>query len=96
MIEFNKKRDRIVTDVLPISKEDFINILIINKPSKIFNSPYSTKIPCWVITEYLENNRIKYFANGWADKTPVEESIENVYDSWKSQGLTNSYFENEL
>lgn len=63
----------------PFSQEQFISVLSEKKPKEIFNSYYSLTRPCWVITEYLGDNKIKYFSNGWQDRTPIEESIENLY-----------------
>lgn len=92
MIEFNTKEQVISTKINVVSKIEFIKILNNYKPKDIFNSHYSQTIPCWVILEYLGNNKVKYFAQGWADKTPVVEPMENLYNSWKLQGLDNCFF----
>jgi len=75
-----------------LSFEEFKKLLLEYKPKNIINMPYSAKKPCWVITEYLDNDRIKYFANGWADKTPVEASFEDIHSSWLIQGLNHCHF----
>ena len=86
-MKFQTIKKRIVTDVIPFTKEEFINALNEHKPKEIFNSHYSSKVPCWTITEYLGNDRVKYFAQGWTDRTPIEESMENLHTSWRLQGL---------
>ena len=90
-MKFQTTKQRTVTDVRPFTQEEFINALNEHKPKEIFNSHYSSKVPCWIITEYLSNNRIKYFAHSAADKTPIELSMENLYKSWKTQGLEECY-----
>lgn len=72
--------------------DTFIKTLYEYKPNNIFNSKFSNSYPCWVIVNYLPGNRIKYFANGWADKTPIIEDLKDVYTSWKIQGLKYCYF----
>lgn len=88
------KKERTVVDYTVFTEEEFKKALLVNKPKKIFNTHYSTKKPCWIITEYLDNDRVKYYADGWAQKEPVEEKISNIYVSWKNQGLRECYFEN--
>ena len=90
-MKFHTTKERTVIDVIPFTKEQFIKALNENKPTEIFNSHYSSKVPCWTITEYLGDNRVLYFAHGWADKTPVEESMENMYTSWLIQGFQECY-----
>jgi hypothetical protein len=89
---FHKKIEVIKTIREIFSLEEFKKILNENKPNEIFNTEYSRKKPCWIITEYLDENNIKYYADGWANKTPISESIENIYTSWRIQGLENCYF----
>ena len=72
--------------------DTFIKTLYEYKPNNIFNSKFSNSYPCWVIVNYLPGNRIKYFANGWANKTPIIEDLKDVYTSWKIQGLKYCYF----
>lgn len=88
------KKERKVIDYIVFTEEEFAKSLLENKPKNIFNTHYSTKNPCWVITEYLDNGNVKYYATGWAKKEPVEEKISNIYVSWKNQGLRECYFEN--
>lgn len=86
-MKFHTTKRRQVSDVIPFTEEQFVKALNDNKPTEIFNPHYSSKVPCWTITEYLGNNRVKYFADVWSDRTPVEESLENLYRSWIFQGL---------
>lgn len=89
---FHTKREikTIVYDV--VSLEEFKIILKEYKPTKIFNVPYSKTVPCWYITEYIDDNTISYYANSFADKTPIIADIEKVYKSWRIQGLDECYF----
>lgn len=89
---FHTTKERIVIDKISFDLTRFCNTLNAFRPKEIFNSQYSENIPCWIITEYLEGNRVKYYANGWADKTPIEESMENIHCSWKIQGLIDCFF----
>lgn len=90
-MEFCTKKERIVIDYVPFTVDQFINTLNAHKPREIFNPPYSTKSPCWIITDYLENGSVKYFADGWYNKTPVEVTMERLYRKCISQGLTNCH-----
>lgn len=91
-MNFYTEKERIVVDKEVFTEEQFIKTILENKPREIFNPPFSMKIPCWTITEYLENGNIKYYAYSWSDKTPKEKSLSDVYKSWKHQGLINCNF----
>ena len=90
-MNFYTERSRNVIDRITFTLEEFIDTLNKYKPKEIFNYYYSSIVPCWTITEYLENGNVKYFAQGWAHKNPVEESMDNLYKSWLLQGLDKCY-----
>jgi hypothetical protein len=93
---FFKTEKKEVNINIPFTEMEFINILNEQKPKNIINPMYSSKKPCWVIREYLENNIVKYFADGWADKTPQYRSMRDLYNEFNIQGLASCYFENDL
>jgi len=57
------------------------------------NPQYSPGVACWNIEEYLPGGRIRYWAHGWADKTPGEVSYEDFYKMLRISGLQGCYFE---
>ncbi len=83
---------RIVEDSIVITKEEFIDILNTKKPFQIFCPDYSTTKSLWVIVAYPGDNQVTYYATSWADKTPVMDSMSNIYTSWRIQGLVDYYF----
>ena len=93
LILFSKQQQRVINNTVCVTKEEFIEILNNNKPKEIFNRPYSLSKPCWVITEYLGNNKVKYYAKSWVDKTPTELSMESLYKSWSEAGLSECFIE---
>lgn len=92
---FFKTEKQVVDINIPFTEMEFINILNEQKPKNIINPLYSSKKPCWVITEYLKNNIVKYFADNWSNKTPQHRSIRELYNEFSIQGLTCCYFEND-
>ena len=90
-LNFHTTEQKTVNKIVIFTIEKFIDTLNLYQPKEIWNSEYSSKIPCWTITEYLGNNRVKYYASGWADKTPVEDSMEKLYKEWCIQGLERCY-----
>lgn len=93
-MEVNLYKNKEIINVVkePILLSEFKQTLNQHKPTEFFNNSYSRVTPCWVITEYLDENTVMYYANGWADKTPREVSIEKLYNTWRIQGLNNTMF----
>jgi hypothetical protein len=85
----NREVTKIVTETVSLDK--FKAILIKHKPKEIYCAKYSTKKPCWYITEYTDVNSVKFYADNWYDKTPMEMSFESLYTSWRIQGLNECY-----
>ena len=92
IIEFNHKTQRTITDAKLISLEEFIKILQTYKPKEIWCNQWSTKKPFLVITEYLDDNRIKAICNAISDLTPQETTIEQIYKKYRYGGLSDSHF----
>src|ERR1700741_3414135 len=86
-----KIKTRTVQDRVSFTLEELTEALCKFKPKEIFNTHYSDKVPCWFITEYLGDNKIKYYAHN-SDRIPQERTIESFYDSIKYQGLDGCYF----
>lgn len=83
-------RERTVVDKISFTKEQFIDIISSDKPTEIQNDEWSSRMPFIVITEYNENG-IKYYCNGAADKTPEQKTIEQLYNFLRYQGLDDCY-----
>lgn len=63
------------------------------KPKEIYNLHYSPAKPCWIIDEYFEDDSVSYHADSWADKKNYGKvSLETLYNSWRAQGLQQSFF----
>lgn len=92
IIEFNHKTQRTVTDTKLVTLEEFIEILQTYKPKEIWCNMWSTKKPFLIITEYLDDNKIKVFCNADSDLTPRKTSIEQIYKSHRYGGLSDSHF----
>lgn len=75
-----------------ITLGEFYQLLHTYRPTEFYNTMYSEKTPCWVITEYINANTVMYYANGWADKTPQEITIERLYQSWNIEGMNYTKF----
>ncbi len=88
--KFSTLKERTVTDIVPFTKEQFIEMMSSQKPKEIFNGEWSERYPFIVIVEYNESG-IKFYCNGRADKTPEQKTIEQLYDWLKYQGLSESY-----
>ncbi len=93
-MEVNLYKDKeVVTTVREqVSLLEFYQILHTYKPTEFYNTMYSEKTPCWYITEYINANTVMYYANGWADKTPQEITIERLYQSWNIEGMKYTKF----
>lgn len=91
---FYNKKDRVLTDYIPFTEDEFIKTMLEKKPKEIFHSFYSSDKPCWVITEYVDEKTIKYYSNSWADKTPIKVELINFYKYLSNQGLQKCSFEN--
>ena len=89
---FHNKREIIEIVKNEVTFEQFKKMLNENKPKEIFNSEYSVETPFWYITDYLDENSIKYYANIWSDKTAEIAPIDTVYQSWLLQGLEHCFF----
>jgi hypothetical protein len=89
------KRERVVIDYIPFSEKEFIDILLKQTPKEIFHEFYSKEKPCWVITNYVDEKTIEYFATSWANKTPITIELTNFYRYISNQGLQQCSFKNE-
>lgn len=89
-----KEETKIISSTMSLIQ--FKALLKTNKPLQIYNSDYSSEKPCWYITEYFEDDKVKYYADNWADKTAKTIAIDDLYQSWKIQGLEKSYFKKEI
>jgi hypothetical protein len=92
---FYTKKERVVIDYIRFTEKEFIDILLKEKPKEIFHGYYSKEIPCWVITNYIDEETIEYFATSWYDKTPQESKLTNFYRYISNQGLTECSFESK-
>jgi hypothetical protein len=87
---FSTTKQRVVTDVVPLTKEQFSEMMYSEKPTEIYNWHWSDKNPFIVITEYNENG-VLFYCSGLADKTPEQISVQRLYDFLKYQGLSECY-----
>lgn len=92
---FYNKKERVVVDYIRFEEKEFIETLLKEKPKKIFHNFYSKEKPCWIITNYLDENKIEYYADSWSNKTPIVAELTNFYKYVNNQGLTKIYFETE-
>lgn len=90
-IQFATRETRTVTDLKPVSSEEFVRILQKYKPREIYNSQWSSKTPLYFITEYSEDSFMMY-CNGRADRTPYKNTPQGLFDSLKYQGLSDCFF----
>lgn len=79
-----------------VTFNEFKRLMNLHKPKELFVPAYSEKTPSWVITEYLDDDNVLYYATGWADKTPVKESLNNLYLYWRHQGLNQCKFYSKI
>ena len=91
-IYFNVPKEVVKTINDTMTSFQFKALLTRSMPFEIFNSHYSTKKPCWYIAQYIDEDTVLYYADNWADKTPKEITLDDLYESWKLQGLENCYF----
>ena len=91
-INFYKTRQETRTVKETINLGEFYALLLTYKPREIFNLHYSSKTPCYYITEYINANTVMYYANAWVDKTPQAITIEKLYNMWRIEGLDNCVF----
>ncbi len=91
---FHNIRKTVITITELVTLSQFKKMLNENKPTEIFNSQYSKNIACWFITKYIGKTHVKYYAHAWANKTPVESTIEELYKDWSIQGLKYCFFTN--
>lgn len=76
-----------------VSLEEFTRILLKSRPRELYHSYYSEKTPCWYIVDYFaKENKVVFFAEGWADKTPKKVTLEKFYDELSGQGLQFCFF----
>lgn len=82
-----------VTDKVLVTKEEFIALMKQNKASEIYHEYWSKTKPCWVITEYLDDDYIMYYSNAWAkeDRIPIRKKLDLLYKSLKIQGLEHCF-----
>jgi hypothetical protein len=77
-----------------LTSDQFREVMLRKKPSEIYDPSYSEKTPCWRITEYSSRIHYEeivfYVADAWADKTPKQISLEELYN--QIQCLENCYF----
>jgi hypothetical protein len=92
---FYTKKERVIVDYTRLEEKEFATLLQKEKPKEVFHNFYSKENPCWAITDYLEENRIKYYATSWANKTPIIVELTKFYRYLSNQGLTEVYFEND-
>lgn len=90
-VNFNTIERKIIEVSKVVSLKDFKRILNDYQPKEIFNSHYSDKTPCWIITEYINEDNVKYYANAWSDKNSKEVTIKTFYDYLRIEGLNNCY-----
>ena len=88
---FSKKAQRTVTYWRIVDLEEFIEIMTKHKPTEIRCDCWSSKMPIYVITEYLQDNRVMAFCNSYEDKSPSEITLEDIYKSLRYGGLSDSY-----
>src|ERR1035438_721287 len=87
---FHIRKDRIVTDIVQFTKEQFIEVMNSEKPSEIVHSAWNNITPFIIITEYNEYG-IKFFCNGNADKRPEQTTLGQLYEFLRYQGLEDCY-----
>ena len=75
-----------------LSMDEFVDLMILHKPTGIFNTYYSSKSPCWHITEYIHDFTIMYYAHSYADKTPRMINLDDFYRMISVQGLASCHF----
>lgn len=93
---FHTKRERTVVDLISFKREQFCETINTAKPNEIYNGVWSERLPFIVVKEYNEEGLI-YFCNGWADKTPRQSTVDELYEYLRYQGMSESYFvENTL
>ena len=88
---FSKVKERVVKDVTPFDRIEFLSAFLKNRPTEIWCDEWSSKAPLYVITEYKENS-IMCYCNSAADKTPTEQDQDYIYYQLKYAGLAQSYF----
>ena len=91
-VNFYKYKQIVKSVKEEVTLSEFYELLHKHRPTEFFNTHYSEKTPCWVITEYLNANTVMYYANSWVDKTPRKISIEKLYRTWLYEGLNNIKF----
>ena len=91
-IEFNHKTKRTVTDTRLVTLEEFTAILQKHKPKEIWCNEWSSKKPFLIISEYLDDDKIKVACNAHSDQTPQESTIQRIYKSYRYGGLSDSHF----
>lgn len=87
---FYTPTQRTVTDNVPFTKEQFIELITTQKPKEIFNSEYSGKTPLHIITEHGDGY-VMYYCTGAADKTPHKMTLTEFYDYCRLSGIANFY-----
>lgn len=80
-----------VTDKILVTKEEFVALMQQNKASEIYHGYWSKTKPCWVITEYLDDDCVMYYSNAWAKKEPIRKRLDLLYSSLKIQGLEHCF-----
>jgi len=86
---FATYKERKVTDVTPITREKFIELISSEKPFEIYHSQWSKVTPFIIISEY-DGDNLKWRYS--TDKDNDLTSIGELYDSIQYQGITNCYF----
>jgi hypothetical protein len=89
---FHTVKKIITNEIKTVTLDEFKEMLLTNRPTEIYNSFYSSKVPCWYITQYDGNDSVWFYAHSSADKTPHQMSIDRLYNHLCIQGLKNCYF----
>lgn len=74
-----------------ITYEQFREMLNRYKPDSLYNYKYSSKFPCWYITEYVDAEHLNMYADNWADKTPVTTTIFAFYNTLCINGIDETF-----
>jgi hypothetical protein len=72
-----------------IGFSDFKKLLLSKKPKGIFVPSYSKERPLWNIIKYIEDYSVLAYADSWAERSPVEFTLEKAY---QTMSLDESYF----
>lgn len=83
---FAVNKVRQVTDVVPFTKDEFIDLIRSSRPKEIYNSYWSSKMPFIVLCRYCENG-VDVYCNALTNKTPEYKTYEELYGFLIKQGL---------